>query len=364
MSLWTISLVTQILCLALVTGFVALRGVVAWRFKKGVDVEDGFCFVSLIFFDAYCILVLFYIFNNGTQPPSTLTPSQTTIVYKLFYTLTIIYVPMALLAKLTLLTILARLFILRRSQTLTVYLTITLTTIYYITILFIKIFICNPVSTFWTSPNNPHNPNCLSEGAVFLADAIMSVITDLAILLLPIGLMFPLRLGVVKKVKVGAMLGCGGLAVGFSIYRVVLVVGVGVGGLGDSQVYARILLSGNAEGGFGLICSCIPALHILVSRVKAKMRKGSRSRSSAIASGDGSGSGSGGKKRDRGVSSSGGTAAPIVITSSPEDVLHDPGGLLASCDDGDGDDNVYDQDGGEGRGEKNDSRDNREEGWV
>ncbi|GLB02882.1 hypothetical protein AtubIFM57258_006349 [Aspergillus tubingensis] len=270
---------------------------------------------------------------------------------------------MALLAKLTLLTILARLFILRRSQTLTVYLTITVTTIYYITIFFIKIFICNPVSTFWTSPNNPHNPNCLSEGAVFLADAIMSVITDLAILLLPIGLMFPLRLGVVKKVKVGAMLGCGGLAVGFSIYRVVLVVGVGVGGLGNSEV--------NAEGGFGLICSCIPALHILVSRVKAKMRKGSRSRStttgkgsSAIASGDGSGSGSGGgKKRDRGVSSSGGTAAPIVITSSPEDVLHDPGGLLASCDD-DGDDNVYDQDGGEGRGEKNDSRNDREEGWV
>lgn len=116
----------------------------------------------------------------------------------------------------------------------------------------------------------------------------------------------------------------------------------------------------NAEGGFGLICSCIPALHILVSRVKAKMRKGSRS--SAIASGDGSGSGSGGKKRDRGVSSSGGTAAPIVITSSPEDVLHDPGGLLASCDDGD---DVYDQnEEGEGRGEKKDSRDNREEGWV
>ncbi|PWY73990.1 hypothetical protein BO83DRAFT_444343 [Aspergillus eucalypticola CBS 122712] len=345
MSLWTISLVTQILCLALVTGFVALRGVVAWRLKKGVDVEDD-------------------IFNNGTQPPSTFTPSQTTIVYKLFYTLTIIYVPMTLLAKLTLLTILARLFILRRSQTLTVYLTITLTTIYYITIFFIKIFICDPVSTFWTSPNNPHNPNCLSEGAVFLADAVMSVITDLAILLLPIGLMFPLRLGVVKKVKVGAMLGCGGLAVGFSIYRLVLVVDVGVRGLGNSQVYARILLSGNAEGGFGLICSCIPALHILVSRVKAKMRKGSRS--SAIASGDGSGSGSGGKKRDRGVSSSGGTTAtPIVITSSPEDVLHDPGGLLASCDNGDGDDNVYDQnEEGEGRGEKNDNRDNREEGWV
>ena len=42
----------------------------------------------------------------------------------------------------------------------------------------------------------------------------------------------------------GAMLGCGGLAVGFSIYRVVLVVGEGEGGLGDSRVYARVLLSG------------------------------------------------------------------------------------------------------------------------
>ncbi|CAK43196.1 hypothetical protein An18g03680 [Aspergillus niger] len=67
MSLWTISLVTQILCLALVTAFVALRGVVAWRFKKGVDVEDdiikmalanagvklGFCFVSLVYYTTY-----------------------------------------------------------------------------------------------------------------------------------------------------------------------------------------------------------------------------------------------------------------------------------------------------------------------
>ncbi|KAI2845916.1 hypothetical protein CBS12448_4795 [Aspergillus niger] len=265
---------------------------------------------------------------------------------------------MVLLAKLTLLTILARLFILRRGQILTVYLTIIITTLYYITIFFIKIFICNPVSTFWTSPNDPHNPNCLSEGAVFLADAIMSVITDLAILLLPIGLMFPLRLAVVKKVKVGAMLGCGGLAVGFSIYRVVLVVGEGEGGLGDSRVYARVLLSGNAEGGFGLICSCIPALHILLSRVKGKMRKGStstRKGSSSTASGDGSG----GKKRDQGTSStSGGTAAPIVITSSPEDVLHDPGGLLASLD-VDVYDHVYDHDEEEGRGEKSD---NREEG--
>ncbi|GKZ80518.1 hypothetical protein AnigIFM56816_004742 [Aspergillus niger] len=339
MSLWTISLVTQILCLALVTAFVALRGVVAWRFKKGVDVEDD-------------------IFNNGAEPPSTLTTSEATLVYKLFYTLTILYVPMVLLAKLTLLTILARLFILRRGQILTVYLTIIITTLYYIIIFFIKIFICNPVSTFWTSPNDPHNPNCLSEGAVFLADAIMSVITDLAILLLPIGLMFPLQLAVVKKVKVGAMLGCGGLAVGFSIYRVVLVVGEGEGGLGDSRVYARVLLSGNAEGGFGLICSCIPALHILLSRVKGKMRKGStstRKGSSSTASGDGSG----GKKRDQGTSStSGGTAAPIVITSSPEDVLHDPGGLLASLD-VDVYDHVYDHDEEEGRGEKSD---NREEG--
>lgn len=114
----------------------------------------------------------------------------------------------------------------------------------------------------------------------------------------------------------------------------------------------------NAEGGFGLICSCIPALHILLSRVKGKMRKGStstRKGSSSTASGDGSG----GKKRDQGTSStSGGTAAPIVITSSPEDVLHDPGGLLASLD-VDVYDHVYDHDEEEGRGEKSD---NREEG--
>ncbi|GKZ18046.1 hypothetical protein AbraIFM66951_006573 [Aspergillus brasiliensis] len=359
MYLWTISLVTQILCLTLVSGFVAMRGVVAWKLKKRVDVEDD-------------------VTNGGNNPPTLLNSSQTTIVYKLYYTLTILYVPMTLLAKLTLLAILARLFILRRGQILTVYLTITLTTLYYITILFIKIFICTPVSTFWTHPNDPQNPHCLSEGAVILADAVMSVVTDLAILLLPVGLMFPLKLAVVKKVKVGAMLGCGGLAVGFSIYRVVLVAGVGLGGLGNSRVYAELLLSGNAEGGFGLICSCIPALHILVSGVKSHMRRkggSSIAKCGSSASRDDGKRGQGqgleqghGQRQERRQgtisSTSDGTAAPIVVSSSPDDILRDPGGLLASVDDDLTGDDVDRSGSGNGDGSEKGNNVDKDQDWV
>ncbi|RAK86153.1 hypothetical protein BO79DRAFT_154110 [Aspergillus costaricaensis CBS 115574] len=77
MSLWTISLVTQILCLALVSAFVALRGVVAWRFKKGVDVEDemnvlaneliGFCFVSLVYTPPYTTLPISILSIEGER---------------------------------------------------------------------------------------------------------------------------------------------------------------------------------------------------------------------------------------------------------------------------------------------------------
>jgi hypothetical protein len=90
---------------------------------------------------------------------------------------------------------------------------------YYFAILFARIFWCTPISTFW----NPGNGTCIDLYVVFTIDSFISLITDGAILVLPIVLAWPLHLPISKKIKVVAILGAGGLATVSNIYRLYLV---------------------------------------------------------------------------------------------------------------------------------------------
>ncbi|RAL10702.1 uncharacterized protein BO97DRAFT_329440, partial [Aspergillus homomorphus CBS 101889] len=255
----TISLVTQILCCSITTICLALRLFVAFQIKRHFNIEDAFCFLSWALFFTYCICnILCGLFLTPHAKVSS--TNQLAIFY---YVLTVIYAPMVLAVKITLLSILARIFTIRQVQVVSVYSVLVVTVVYYTTIFFIKVFICLPVSYFWT--HSDQEDQCLDKTAVIVADAIMSIATDLAIILLPAFLTTTLNLSHVKKLRASLMMGCGGLAIGFSIYRLVLVIHER-DNLDSSVVYLKVLLSGNAEGGFALICSCIPALNILVSR--------------------------------------------------------------------------------------------------
>lgn len=101
--------------------------------------------------------------------------------------------------------------------------------------------------------------------------------------------------------KVMALLSAGGLATGFSLYRLVMIVQDGQSP-DQTMVFTRVILTGyvfipnckhtlrtnsndrNAEGAVGLICACLPALNILISRTrkgssylpKAELHSGSR----------------------------------------------------------------------------------------
>ncbi|OKO91664.1 hypothetical protein PENSUB_13071 [Penicillium subrubescens] len=62
-----------------------------------------------------------------------------------------------------------------------------------------------------------------------------------------------------KKLRTIVILGSGGIAVAFSIYRLVLVI-CQRNSPDDIDVFMRVLLSDNAEGGLGLICACVPSI--------------------------------------------------------------------------------------------------------
>ncbi|EWZ28499.1 hypothetical protein FOZG_17810 [Fusarium oxysporum Fo47] len=117
---------------------------------------------------------------------------------------------------------------------------------YYVSGLFIKIFICWPISAYWKGETD----KCLNQSAIIFADAIISVISDLVILLLPTPLTWSLQLSRRKRLLVIGILCAGGVATAFSIYRLAMILHEGKS-VNQTIVFIKAILSGNAEAGIG-----------------------------------------------------------------------------------------------------------------
>ncbi|KAH7205304.1 uncharacterized protein FOBCDRAFT_241851 [Fusarium oxysporum Fo47] len=110
---------------------------------------------------------------------------------------------------------------------------------YYVSGLFIKIFICWPISAYWKGETD----KCLNQSAIIFADAIISVISDLVILLLPTPLTWSLQLSRRKRLLVIGILCAGGVATAFSIYRLAMILHEGKS-VNQTIVFIKAILSG------------------------------------------------------------------------------------------------------------------------
>lgn len=135
------------------------------------------------------------------------------------YTITLFYAPMTLAIKLSLLTLIARIFSPYKRRTQGIYALGGLLVVYYIVSLILKIRICWPIAAYWQGDQS----KCLNQSAIITADSIISTVTDAIILLLPLPLTWSLQLPTTKKLRVGGMLAVGGLATAFSGWRLNLI---------------------------------------------------------------------------------------------------------------------------------------------
>lgn len=75
------------------------------------------------------------------------------------------------------------------------------------------IFQCRPVDAYWKQFSYPdpytENFSCLFEGAVPMANAIVSVVTDFLTALLPICLFVQVQLPMRQKISLGIVFGIG-----------------------------------------------------------------------------------------------------------------------------------------------------------
>jgi hypothetical protein len=134
------------------------------------------------------------------------------------------YGPTAYLTKLCLLWIMARVFSPFRKCVMFIKIFMGVMLAYYIPAVIVKIRICNPISKFW---DQDIDGTCLDQASIIMADAVVSVVSDLIVLILPLPLTLSLQMSTKRKMRVMAILGAGGLAVAASIIRLVLIVFTG-----------------------------------------------------------------------------------------------------------------------------------------
>ena len=134
----------------------------------------------------------------------------------------VMYGPTAFLTKVSILLILSRVFSPYRTIVIFIYVFLGTMLAYYIPAVIVKVRICLPISYFWLG--SPSNGSCLDDRAIFLADAIMSVVSDLMILCLPVILTRSLQMSTKKKMRVIGILGAGGLACASGVIRLVLII--------------------------------------------------------------------------------------------------------------------------------------------
>ncbi|KAL4779642.1 hypothetical protein BJX76DRAFT_340173 [Aspergillus varians] len=262
-SLNTINLVTQCLCIPIVTMFVLMRFSIRAWYRQWARVEDWTCLLAWILFMAYCAIGIVVGNYGGGYHYNEISDDDRVNFRKFCYIATVLYCPMALFVKISLLSIIIRIFAPYKTKILFIQIFLGALTIYYTIAEIVKIRMCDPVPAYWTL----EPASCLDQRAALIADSVISVVSDILILVLPLPLTWSLQMSRNKKLRVVGMLSAGGLATAFSVYRLALVVRDG-SSADMSITFVRVILSGNAEGGVGLICACLPPLNIIISKLR------------------------------------------------------------------------------------------------
>ncbi|KAK0669090.1 hypothetical protein QBC41DRAFT_112571 [Cercophora samala] len=124
------------------------------------------------------------------------------------------------------------------------------------------LFICQPMASFW---DYRVKGTCVDRDAWFGWLIILNCVTDFILLVLPLWLLAPLKIGFAQKAAIAAILGTGGFVVGISIFRVV-VVSQGWNKFDFTYRFAINYIWGVIETNVAIVCACAPTLRALVGR--------------------------------------------------------------------------------------------------
>lgn len=129
---------------------------------------------------------------------------------KIYFADELMYITIISLTKVTILCFYLRVFPERKFR-IWVFCTMGATILYMLAFLIVSAFQCWPISYAWTHWDGEHHGRCQNVNAQGWAAAVINIVIDIVILVLPLRLIPKLNLHWKKKLQVSIMLSVGGL---------------------------------------------------------------------------------------------------------------------------------------------------------
>ncbi|PMD44761.1 MFS general substrate transporter [Hyaloscypha variabilis F] len=198
------------------------------------------------------------------------------------YAFTILYNPALMATKTSILIFYLRLS--RNTQKLlrvASYVTLAIVNIAGVVLTFLNAFQCSPVKAAYDITQTNSNSTCISIVTLYLCSAPVNIITDLAILVLPIPVLTGMRLPQRQKTVLVVTFALGIFVTIVDVVRIyylqqaadnAAIAQTRLGGGTDFAYNASIALMWSAvEVNVGIICACIPTLKPLIKRILPSM---------------------------------------------------------------------------------------------
>ncbi|KIN03383.1 hypothetical protein OIDMADRAFT_39725 [Oidiodendron maius Zn] len=254
---------------------VSLRIFSRWSVRR-LYIDDAFAVCSLVFQVAFVVIAILLIdIGTGRRLPYieyVMTPSQTKTSEVLDFSAHLIYTTALFSSRLSGLAFYRRLCELHSRLSVAINCALVFLIAAYLPQMALIIFHCNPVTALWPYSWQLEYADyvCQNWGLVYAVNSGLSVLCDLVMFAIPVGLIRTLSISPRKKLHLYLVLLPGVLVIIISLVRVYLVIEGGWYPVG-SWDYDPMLAIENAEIGGTLIALSIPGLKPLVDKELSKL---------------------------------------------------------------------------------------------
>ncbi|UPX11262.1 uncharacterized protein EKO05_0001876 [Ascochyta rabiei] len=194
---------------------------------------------------------------------------QITAFVRWMYVLEILYFFQVTLLKLTLLFFFLKIF----PRTIVRNLlkgTVAFTILYGLAFVIVAIFQCRPINHYWDNWDLEHDGKCINDNALAWSNAIISIVLDVWMLVLPLYEVFRLQLSWRKKISVAIMFLVGTFVTVVSCLRLQSLVTFAASS-NPTWDEVQVINWSNIEVNVGIICACLPTLRVMLMKIFPKI---------------------------------------------------------------------------------------------
>lgn len=236
--------------------------------------DDGFiAFGLFLLYGNFALNILDIHYTTGIHEHSSSSDliDVSKVLNKLFYAEEALYAVSITVIKTSVLLFYYRIFGVRPDVRKAIYALEALVTAWGVATFFTTIFQCTPVSAVWERPSGAH---CVNQAGFLYGTAIPNTLVDIALLVLPLCVLWALHLDKKKKIGVSLVFSVGFVVCVLSVVRIWSVTTLDQDHI--TQSYVKPLIWSTVETNVGITCACLPTLQPLLNATLC--RKGSSRR--------------------------------------------------------------------------------------